>query len=264
MVSASRSAPNRLPHNFIVALFALIVVVAPLVSRASSKEDDERAKARILDRESRTYRATRHASARDPQKERRKQLERTQARLQAPILVRDHDAALKGQIDARTLPQARKTILDTHDWDADFRSAGAVVDQLKLSLASTGKPYRFGDSSVLFLGLANLGSQRRTLTAIPACGSLARTTRLVFRVTGEDGTQLVVPNVFSDNETVHPHPPLVIDSGGRLTDLADLNELVATSPGLFELVQRVHSIRISAEIPSLVLVSNPISISLQH
>jgi hypothetical protein len=165
-------------------------------------------------------------------------------------------------------PDARRTLLERHDWDAHFRLPAKVSAGLQLPIAvpehaarGTGV-YQFGSPYYLYIGLKNYESARRVLDAVPACGTLARADTLTFRVVSDGGAELVLPNRYKDREELHVHPPLIIDGGATLVGLVDFNEFVATSGELFALVKNSKRLTVTAEIPGVRVKSNTLNVEL--
>lgn len=160
-------------------------------------------------------------------------------------------------------PDLRKRMIESHNWEEQFRQAGVVNDDLQIGLGLSNKAYRHGAQYYLYLGLRNLASARRTLEEMPACRSLARVEALVLRVVSDNGTELVLPNRFRDTMHVHAHPPVVVDANADLVDLLSFTEFVMTSSRLFDLLRVSRTLTVTVEVPSLGLTSNARTIDLE-
>lgn len=253
------------PYHVVACLLATIPVFAgPSACHAQEKEKAEEVKRRALEKQTRDNQPQRPVA--DPEAERRKALER-EAPTERPSTGAAgavSDEELKANAPQGDPRDSRRELIDAHDWDAQFQRGGAVANELQLALAAPQDPYRFGPPYYLYLGLENRTAQQRTIDAMPACGSLARTDSLVFRVRSDDGTEIVSPNRYSDNQGLHAHPALGVEPNGRLADVVDFSGLVAASGELFDLVKRSKRLVITAEVAGLRLSSNQVKITLQR
>lgn len=153
--------------------------------------------------------------------------------------------------------------MEQHDWEADLAAGGPVVAGLQLALAAPPRPYGVGASYPLYLSLANRDGSPRVLEGLPASGSLARAEGLRFRVVSDAGEEVVALFQPKEPGVAQPHQPLEVGGNGRLQALLDLTHLAATSPALSRLLDESSRVRVRAEIDSLGLASNELSIELE-
>lgn len=238
-------------------LTALCLLLAPGPTAAQGDDDPAAAKRHAI-RES-AFESSQPPQSSHPDAELRKALER--GTVAGPAHTQRPAAA---DLVEPPAPDARRRLLEQHDWDADLAAGGTIEAGLQLSLSAPRRPYRVGGSFELFLALASHRSAPTVLDELTACGTFDRADGIAFRVHSDTGGEVLANLVHKDVDERHAHASLRVEAQGRLRTLVDLAQLAATSPELQELLLGASRIEVSAEIPALGLTSNPVSIDVEH
>ncbi len=175
-------------------------------------------------------------------------------------LPRDLRSKLIYDADSRSL--VLKGPIDSAEVESLWAQLPSAMDRQAVERLIQPR-YEYGKPLFLFLTLYNLSLPQRTLEEIPACGSLARSDPLQFRIVAANGEELVLSNPYTDNDAVHPHPPLVVEGGDQLDAVFDLNGWIHVSGALRDMLGRTEAVTITAEIPTLSLASAPVEVLVQ-
>jgi hypothetical protein len=243
------------PHAGHPALL-LVALAAALLATPGARAEDDALAAKLRAARAAASEAVQPPQAAHPDAERRKALESTPATPPTP-----RSAGPRGVVP----PPAdwEREVLEQHDWEADLAAGGPVVAGLQLALGAPPRRYGVGEAYALYLALANRAGAPRVLDALPADGSLARADGIRFRVRSDTGEQVVALLQPKEPGEGHPRQPLEVGAGGRLQALVDLSHLAATSPALWQLLEESTRVSVRAEIASLGLASNELTVELE-
>jgi hypothetical protein len=245
-----RAQPHAAPPSL------LLVVLAALLVAGGVRAEDEALAAKMRAARASASEAVQPPQSVHPDAELRKTLEQTPPARPGPRSVGRRGVAP---------PPAdwERRLMEQHDWEADLAAGGPVVAGLQLALGAPPRPYAVGESYELYLALANRDSAPRLLEALPACGSFARAEGIRFRIGSDTGEEVVAPFLPKEPGDDHAHQPLEVGANGRLRALVPLTHLAATSPALSQLLEESSRISVRAEIESLGLTSNELTIDLE-